>query len=727
MHIRDRELLESIRRDDLAYVLSTRYEKPFEALLPDDTPPILSNTPSPIQVAAYFGSTKCFNFYLRSGRTDYRDQCGRHTVHFAAAGGALSIFTSLLNSPQIFQTADVSGNTALHYAAHYGRKAIVQLICAQVAALQQKNTAGWTAAHFAAAYGSLEIIQLLHEAGDSLVERDAVQWIPLHYALRRGHRHIVEYLVRSHGLETEHVPSFLPLADRSIVKMLFEMRIGLDLVDHNGWNVLHFAAANGRDDVIDLVIDMLTEADLNARDRAKRTVVLHAAINGHLRIIERFDRLGFYIFGAVDKFGKTALHYAAEFAHPRTVAFLAQKVDVNVRDTNGHSPLHLAARSGHTEVVDVLLRQPTIEIDALDHRGRTPTYLACQLKRDRMVLHLLDHGAHADVLPPEGLSLVSLCVLNCDLDLVEALIARPGMDVFRVDAREWTPVHFAAQIGFVELIEIFLTIDASQIEATDDHSRTPLHIAATWGQRESIGFLLSRNADVNAADRNGNTPLHLAVRRGNVAIVAQLIANERCEVNATNNRNETPLHIAIPSWSSALVRELLGHRNIDVNIGDFAGLTPLLLAVRIGARDFIKELVAHKGIDITKTDVEGQSAVHLAAKHADPFVLQTLHELGGFDLMALDGVEHRPIDIARERGCFPVIEFLEQIACVSVEEEDGKPSADAEEDDFSLGDAGSPVKRSPEDGSVLQTDSFLAAEAEAEANAPSSDFANDDE
>jgi hypothetical protein len=78
MSCRDVEVLETIRRDDLAYLLTIRHEKPLEYLIPDDVPAMLQRRPSPMMIAAFFGSQKCFNFFLGRARRDYLDQ-----VHFA--------------------------------------------------------------------------------------------------------------------------------------------------------------------------------------------------------------------------------------------------------------------------------------------------------------------------------------------------------------------------------------------------------------------------------------------------------------------------------------------------------------------------------------------------------------------------------------------------------------------------------------------------------------------
>ena len=73
MSFRDLELLETIRRDDLAYLLTTRYEKPLVGLLADDSHEMLGARPSPLMVAAFYGSTKCFKFLYEHVKRNYKD------------------------------------------------------------------------------------------------------------------------------------------------------------------------------------------------------------------------------------------------------------------------------------------------------------------------------------------------------------------------------------------------------------------------------------------------------------------------------------------------------------------------------------------------------------------------------------------------------------------------------------------------------------------------------
>lgn len=174
MSVRDTEILEAIRRDDLSYLITTRYQGPLHYLDPEDTHTMLMDHPSALMVAAFYGATKCFKFLLNKLDTNYRDRKKRHIIHFVAAGGNLSLFSFCEGGRLTNDVFDVEDNTPLHYAAKFGRVAIVQAICAQGCAVKDPNRYGWTAGHFAAANGNHLILQELFDMGDGLVAKNAI-------------------------------------------------------------------------------------------------------------------------------------------------------------------------------------------------------------------------------------------------------------------------------------------------------------------------------------------------------------------------------------------------------------------------------------------------------------------------------------------------------------------------------------------------------------------------
>jgi uncharacterized protein len=74
----------------------------------------------------------------------------------------------------------------------------------------------------------------------------------------------------------------------------------------------------------------------------------------------------------VDRYGRTALHYAAaENNAVRAQELIEGKVDVNARDYNEWTALHFAAQSNSFEVAKLLI-EAGAEVDSSDSFGNTP-------------------------------------------------------------------------------------------------------------------------------------------------------------------------------------------------------------------------------------------------------------------------------------------------------------------------------------------------------------------
>lgn len=68
---------------------------------------------------------------------------------------------------------------------------------------------------------------------------------------------------------------------------------------------------------------------------------------------------------------------------------LRNGADVNAWDENGDTPLHLAAFANNTDMISVLTEAPKVNIDKGDEFGRTPLYIAVDV-RAKQVLILTD-------------------------------------------------------------------------------------------------------------------------------------------------------------------------------------------------------------------------------------------------------------------------------------------------------------------------------------------------
>ena len=72
---------------------------------------------------------------------------------------------------------------------------------------------------------------------------------------------------------------------------------------------------------------------------------------------------------------------------------MANKADVNAKDENGNTPLHIAAEKGHENMAELLLAN-NAEINAKDNNGRTPLAWAENQGHKDVVELLRQHGGH---------------------------------------------------------------------------------------------------------------------------------------------------------------------------------------------------------------------------------------------------------------------------------------------------------------------------------------------
>ena len=92
-----------------------------------------------------------------------------------------------------------------------------------------------------------------------------------------------------------------------------------------------------------------------------------------------------------DSNGKTPLHLAAEMGQIEVVRFLSSHPtieDVDKKDSNGKTPLHLAAEMGQIEVVSILSCHSSKDINAQDSQGLAPFGSAVKRRHKAAAQHL---------------------------------------------------------------------------------------------------------------------------------------------------------------------------------------------------------------------------------------------------------------------------------------------------------------------------------------------------
>ena len=151
---------------------------------------------------------------------------------------------------------------------------------------------------------------------------------------------------------------------------------------------------------------------------------------------------------------------------------LARGFDPNTLSPDGQYPLVLAIRRPSPAVLDLLLRAKGLRAEVRNAKDESPLMLASMA------------------------GMVDVCKRLIALD---ADVNKTG----------WTPLHYAASAGHVEVIKLLLKHSA-YIDAESPNKTTPLMMAAMYGNPQSVELLLEEGADASLKNDKGMTALDFA-------------------------------------------------------------------------------------------------------------------------------------------------------------------------------------------------------------------------
>lgn len=193
--------------------------------------------------------------------------------------------------------------------------------------------------------------------------------------------------------------------------------------------------------------------------------------------------------------GATAMHLAARRGHSNVVELLfSLRADPSITTPSGATPLHHAAVGGHEDVAQILVDH-NAAIDAVDEDGQTPLHRAARAGHSSVVEFLILRGASIQARDQDGSTPLLEAAHSVSIDTLRAILGAGG-NVRDHDEKGRTALHHAI-------------IGASDDPAADgghhNSAATVLHFVET---------LLSLGLDVNALDQAGETPLDLLVYLG---------------------------------------------------------------------------------------------------------------------------------------------------------------------------------------------------------------------
>lgn len=190
--------------------------------------------------------------------------------------------------------------------------------------------------------------------------------------------------------------------------------------------------------------------------------------------------------GANEMYGT---HLAAEGGHAHLLELLLQHgADPMLKTVRGNTALHIAARSGQSEAVRVILRSLSEE---MWQRARL-LWVACKKPND---------GQSFPRLPPDMIRLLTYYLMR-DCLSTNAMICHTNNDGA-------TALDLAMKNRETEVVKLLLN-QASASTIREGVLGSPLHAAAAYGIGEGCRLICRTTADANTLNRRGETPLFRA-------------------------------------------------------------------------------------------------------------------------------------------------------------------------------------------------------------------------
>jgi ankyrin repeat protein len=463
-----------------------------------------------------------------------------------------------------------------------------------------------TTLHLAASYNSPCIEKLLSSQGTGANKPDAVlKWTPLRYADR------------------------------------MKSWMAMDILLENGANP---------DDIV------FTRQNSNVQEWG-HAAFLECASKRYIKLLEFMLNCGILVNASEKEpenlHEKPTLPHGATYYSQVQVGILndIRAADINIRDANNNTALHLAAESGSLDIIKLLLDKG-VSVNLTNRDDSTPLHVSAKFGHLEATKALFERGAAVDSTNKYGDTPLMISAHKGKLETFRYLI-EIGADINIHDANKNTAFHFAAASGSVDIINLLLDKGMS-VNLTNTNDSTPLHVSAKFGHLEAMKVLVGKGAVINNTNKYGNTPLLLAAYSG-ILETFRYLTEKGADINIRNAKKNTAIHWASASGSVDIINLLLD-KEMSVNLTNTDDTTPLHISAKCGHLNATKALV-ERGAALNKTNIYGNTPVMVAAYKGKLEIFRYLTEKGA-DINIRNRNNNTALHLAAESGSVDIINFL---------------------------------------------------------------------
>lgn len=510
-------------------------------------------------VAGILGNLTRVTALVKSNKTDinFFDSFSRTSLFWASTRGHTNAVKFLLSQDQILLNTRRSNNggTALIQAAKYGYFEIVQALLQhpRVDVNLGLTTNGATALFVASEHGHEQVVKLLLTHPEVEVNKYTLnRKTPLMAATLHGNSDVVRELLATVNINVNHAT-------------------------FDGKTALFYAVSARRQETLELIL-RCPKTNTHQVDEEYKTALARAKEGDHTELQESFHLRGTLQI----KWGHTCcsneinrgLHIAVSNGDLKWINtfLICTKLDINVRNKDGFTPLNLATEKGLTEIVEVLLLDRRTDVNIQSTWERKDAIMIASENRHKDILEMLLHHTQTFVNQKSAKGQTPLALA---IQKYTATKARIYYRIIKLLLRCPKTIFSTRMIpeGYMILrqeLEPILDMRSILIKMRSTcciNVREDLLNAAWLGDFRAIRGLLEcpgTEININSVDTKGRTPLYIAALMGHLQAVVVLTSNININVNiGILFDGSTALSIASEKAHFDIMRQLIGHSNAN--------------------------------------------------------------------------------------------------------------------------------------------------------------------
>ena len=474
---------------------------------------------------------------------DSRCEDGWTPLHWASRTECFATVELLLDKGANVNACTEYHYTPLHLAAMCSAENIVRLLLDHGAAADARCYGGWTPLHLTSEKNKVEnMVVLLNHSTASINAHSDIQSTPLHVAAAYNNRDAVSILIRQGAsLDAQDSDRYTALHYASnntcceTLKILIESGANINACASRGITPLHLAAQCGQEKALQTLIEC--GAGVDVVSGSGDTALTYASRDGHLSCVKRLVTHRAVLdvplttsiqFSSVKNFlsdsvlaSAGAQEFADGFNNPIAKPIptgshtsLGQS-DTGTYDWVGQTALGSAALNSHFQVVEILLLSKSNPRNASISLGYP---LLNALEQDDVKISTLLYEAAQDVVHKTDIFGRTVLHSNVHENQLAFVKRFPNVQSLlqQPDGLGRLPIHKAATGTRSCIIDWILDHDLP-FDIADNHSWTPTHWAAYFGNLEILRTLRSNGARIDTRDWQGRLPYHLALYGGHQA------------------------------------------------------------------------------------------------------------------------------------------------------------------------------------------------------------------